>query len=301
MQHLLSLVELSTEQINQILDLGRDLKSQLKAGRRDPIFQHRVLGLLFEKPSLRTRVSFEALIAQHGGSSLYLGSDVGWQKREPACDFIPILTSYLDILVIRAKHHQSVVEAVKYSRCPVINGLTDFSHPCQALADVMTIREFAANLETTRLAYIGDANNVAFSLAVICDKLKIRMTIAAPSGFQFSPAFMDTLTSGYVTQTVDPREAIAEANFVYTDVWTSMGQEEETERRLRAFADYQINEDLYRLAAADCRFLHCLPARRGEEVTSEVIDGPSGIVVPQAENRLHAQKGLVAWLLNQSQ
>lgn len=322
MRHCLSIADLSSAEIREILATAVGLKADLSAGRRDSIFANKVLGLLFQKPSLRTRVSFEALFSQHGGSSLYLGQDVGWPDREPARDFFPILTSYLDLLVIRGKQHAQVVEAAQFARCPVINGLTDESHPCQALADLMTVSELSGGLNGVRLAYIGDANNVARSLAELCAKLGVPLAIAAPNGYQFPGAEIDGLNrlsdgsegsfgsersftssrsgrdrSPLITQINDPREAVRGANFLYTDVWTSMGQEAETAARLAAFQDYQVNDALIRLAAPGARFLHCLPARRGEEVSASVIDGPASAILLQAENRLHAQKGLVAWLL----
>ncbi len=300
MRHLVSIGDLSRDEIEQILALGLRLKQEVKSGQRRPIFQNLVIGLLFEKPSLRTRVSFESLMNQHGGSSLYLGADVGWPSREPICDFMPILTSYLDALVIRAKNHQNVIEATKYSRCPIINGLTDASHPCQALADIMTIREHAAGRQQIKLAYVGDANNVAVSLAEICSKLQIEFSIAAPAGFQFSHEFLQGLGFSPSIQSTDPREAVRGADFVYTDVWTSMGQEAEMERRRLAFANFQVTPAVMAAASPDAKFLHCLPARRGEEVAAAVISGPHSIVIEQAENRLHAQKGLMAWLLETS-
>ncbi len=298
MRHILSLAELTRDQIEEILGLGARLKRDLKAGKREAIFQNKVLGLLFEKPSLRTRVSFEALMNQHGGASLYLGADVGWPAREPPRDFMPILTSYLDLLVIRAKSHASVVEAAKFSQCPIINGLTDVSHPCQALADIMTVREHAPTIGKVKVAYVGDANNVAVSLAEICSKLSIEFTIAAPIGYQFDAPFFAEIGLPPSVQTADPAAALADADFIYADVWTSMGQEAESAKRLKAFANYQVDEKLFSYAKPNAKFLHCLPARRGEEVSSNIIDGPRSLVIPQAENRLHAQKGLVAWLFN---
>jgi len=259
--------------------------------------------LLFEKPSLRTRVSFETLTAHLGGNSLMLGSDVGWGTREPLCDFMPILTSYLDMLVIRAKSHALVEESLQYAQCPVINGLTDVSHPCQALADILTVQEIAGGLDGVSIAYIGDANNVTYSLAVICSRLGIPLNIGAPSGYQFESSFIDQLNSDagkeLIRQTDDPKAAVENVSFVYTDVWTSMGQEAETKQRLKDLAAFQVNEDLMSVAAADAKFLHCLPARRGEEVSQGVIDSPASAIIQQANNRLHAQKGLVAWLKNQ--
>lgn len=304
MRHILSLSDLSTSEILRVLELADELKTKLKAGERPQLMSGHVVGLLFQKPSLRTRVSFESLTAQLGGNSLFLGEDVGWGKREPVQDFMPILTSYLDVLVIRAKNHDDVIQAARYSRCPVINGLTDVSHPCQAFADIMTIRELTDDLANTKIAYLGDSNNVALSLAIICSKLNIPITIGSPDGYQFKPDFINQLNaeceSKLITQTDDPVAAVANAEFVYTDVWTSMGQEAENEIRLKNLAAFQVNEDIMKQARPDARLLHCLPARRGEEVTTEVVDSPVSAVVEQAENRLHAQKGLVVWLLQES-
>ena len=269
------------------------------------ILARNVLGLLFEKPSLRTRVSFETLISQLGGSSLFLGQDVGWGKREPLCDFMPILTSYLDVLVIRAKSHKQVEEATQFSQCPIINGLTDISHPCQALADILTAQELSGGLEGVKMSYLGDGNNVAYSLAVACSKLGVPFRIGAPKNYQFEQSFLDDLNkaagSELIVQTADPREAADGATVVYTDVWTSMGQEAESKQRLADLADYQVNEELMKCAAHDAKFLHCLPARRGEEVASEVINSPASAIIQQANNRLHAQKGLVVWLMTEAQ
>jgi ornithine carbamoyltransferase len=302
MRHVLSLLEMTPEEIEDVLDLAAQYKSRLESGDRPQLLAGHTVGLLFEKPSLRTRVSFEALTTQLGGNSLFLGEDVGWGVREPLCDFMPILTSYIDLLVIRAKSHAKVEEAVSYSRCPVINGLTDISHPCQAFADMLTIRELAgSNLANSHVTYVGDANNVAYSLALICSKLGIRMSIAAPQGYQFEPSFVDKLNEfnndNLIRQTDNIAEAVDQANFIYTDVWTSMGQEAESKKRLQDFADYQVNDALMGQAAENAKFLHCLPARRGEEVASEVIDSDRSAIVQQANNRLHAQKGLVIWLL----
>lgn len=300
MKHLIELSDLTADEIRQILKLSAELKAEFKQGKRRPIFSGKVLGLLFEKPSLRTRVSFEALMNQHQGASLYLGADVGWQKREPLRDFVPVLTSYLDFLVIRAKSHEDVVAAAEYSRCPVINGLTDYSHPCQALADLLTVEELVGGLKGVRIAYVGDANNVARSLAVICAKLGVELAIACPKGYQFPPDYVDSLNKEagkkLIWQTENPEAAVEEAQFIYTDVWASMGQEEEQAQRVKDFAPFQVTERLMNAARRGAKFLHCLPARRGEEVAAEVIDGSASAIVQQAENRLHAQKGMLAWL-----
>lgn len=304
MRHLLTLLELSTEEIQRIFQLSKELKTKLQEGFREPILQGRVQALLFEKPSLRTRVSFETGMAHLGGTTLFLGSEVGWGKRESAYDFSQVLSQYVDVVVCRANSHARVEELAKYCTCPVINGLTDLAHPCQALADLFTLDEIHGPLEGKRLAYIGDANNVARSLAVACGKLGVEFAIASPPKYQFDRAFLEQLTVAApevrLLQTVDPKEAVAEAIGVYTDVWTSMGQEAEAEARRKAFASFQVNAALMEQAPEGAVFLHCLPAKRGEEVTDEVIDGHYSAVLVQAANRMHVQKGLLAWLLHET-
>jgi len=302
MRHLLDLFEFSDAEFNRVLDISAQLKTNYQRGIRQPLLPGRVMALLFEKPSLRTRVSFETAIMHLGGNTLFLGADVGWGKREPTADFARVLSSYVDVIVVRAFRHQAVEELARYSKCPVVNGLTDLAHPCQALADVLTIREVHGRLAGLQLAYIGDANNVARSLAVACAKLGLTFSIAAPRGYQFDPTFLERLSQvapGFVVrQSTDPREAVRGAHAVYTDVWTSMGQEAEQAERMKAFASYQVDAQLLKLALPNACFLHCLPAHRGEEVAADVIDGPQSAVLQQAENRMHAQKGLLAWLLD---
>ena len=296
MRHLVTLFDLSTAEINRIFAIADDLKAKYNQGEREPILPGRVLGLLFEKPSLRTRVSFECGMAHMGGSSLFLGEDVGWGKRETPADFTRVLSKYVDVIVCRAKSHAKVEELATYATCPVINGLTNLSHPCQALADLYTLREVDGSLEGKRLAYVGDANNVARSLAVACARLDVELAIAAPSGYQFDDAFLKQLDTA-PQATSSPEEAAGGADAVYTDVWASMGQEAEQEQRQKAFASYQVNAQLMQHAKDDAIFLHCLPARRGEEVTDEVMDSPNSRIVEQAANRMHVQKAIIAWLL----
>jgi ornithine carbamoyltransferase len=301
MRHLITLSDLSTVEIEQILAISEDLKSKCQAGVREPLLPGRVMALLFEKPSLRTRVSFEAAMAHLGGNSLFLGSDVGWGARETVADFARVLSQYVDVIVVRAKRHQTAVDLAAYGSCPVINGLTDFSHPCQALADLFTIQEFEGTLKGHTLAYIGDGNNVARSLAVGCGRMGMRFVLAAPPKYQFDSAFLGRLKHDVpkldLALTDDPLEAVKQATAVYTDVWASMGQESESDIRRRDFASYQVTPALMAKAPAGAYFMHCLPAHRGEEVVDEVIDGPQSIVVPQAANRMHVQKGILAWLL----
>lgn len=300
-RHVLTLSDLSSDEIRQVLKVSTELKQKLKAGIREPLLPGYVMALLFEKPSLRTRVSFETCIRHLGGSSLFLGQDCGWGGRESIEDFARVLSSYVDLIVVRAKTHQSVEELARFSQVPVINGLTDYSHPCQALADLLTVEEQFGTLKGQKVAFIGDANNVSRSLAVGCAKLGVSFAIAGPKGYQFESEFIERLrkepTAAEVVSTTDPFEAAQGATAVYTDVWASMGQESEQAERAAKFADYQVNAKLMKHAAKDAIFLHCLPAHRGEEVAAEVIDGPASRVIEQAENRLHAQKGLLAWLL----
>ena len=301
MRHLLTLFDVSPSEINTIFATSEELKKQLNVGRREPILAGHVLALLFEKPSLRTRVSFEAGMSHMGGTSMFLGQDVGWGKRESASDFGRVLSSYVDAIVIRAFDHEKVVELAQHCTCPVINGLTDYDHPCQALADLFTMQEEAGPLANQKLAYVGDSNNVARSLAVACAKVGAKFAVASPDGYGFDEKFLRQLaqvTPGWQPQlTTDPAAAVEDASAVYTDVWASMGQEKEREIRQKAFAPYQVNAELMKHAPKEAIFLHCLPARRGEEVTDEVIDSPQSRIVEQAANRMHVQKGILAWLL----
>ena len=302
MKNVLTLFELTTEEILRVFAISKELKDHLANDLRKPYLAGHTMAMLFEKPSLRTRVSFETAMAHLGGTTLFLGADVGWGKRESAADFSQVLSQYVDVIVCRANQHARVEELARYCGCPVINGLTDFAHPCQALADLFTLEEVHSPLDGKRLAYIGDANNVARSLAVACGKLGVELAIASPPQYQFDRSFLEILAANVpevkLFQTNDPREAVRGAIGVYTDVWTSMGQEAEQEARKKAFADYQVNANLMEQAPEGAIFLHCLPAHRGEEVTDEVIDGHYSAVMVQAANRMHVQKGLLAWLLN---
>lgn len=304
MRHLLTLFDLSETEIHEYLLRAKELKRAFEEGVRDERHARRVLALLFEKPSLRTRVSFESAMTHLGGSTLYLGNDVGWGQREPVADFATVLGNYVDCVVCRAFAHSSVEELASYSSAPVINGLTDRYHPCQALADLFTIDEHFGSLANRVLAYVGDANNVARSLAIGCLKLGVEFRIASPENYQFDAEFREALSEHFshpaIIESTDPREVVAKADVVYTDVWASMGQEDEQAERARAFRHYQVTADLMRLASPDAVFMHCLPAHRGEEVAAEVIDSPQSIVFLQAENRMHVQKGILDCLLTQT-
>ncbi len=304
MRHLITLADLSAAEIERIFDLTKQLKTNYTRGIREPILPGRVMALLFEKPSLRTRVSFEAAMINLGGSSLFLGDDVGFGARESMADFGRVLSQFVDVIVARTKKHETVVELAKYSTCPVVNGLTDQSHPCQALADLYTLRELRGELRGLTMTWIGDANNVARSLAKGCGKLGMKLVMATPARYQFDAATLKKIKAEVpeldLSVTADPKAAVKNAAVIYTDVWTSMGQEHETEQRRKDFAPFQVNAALLKHAPNDVHFMHCLPAKRGEEVTDEVIDGPHSVVVQEAGNRLHVQKGVVAWLLGEA-
>ena len=301
MRHLISLFDLASSEVERIFSITKDLKTKFEEGLREPLLPGRVMALLFEKPSLRTRVSFETALAHLGGSSMLLGEEVGFGSRESSADFARVLGQYVDVLVVRAKRHEMVVSLAEHATCPVINGLTDQSHPCQALADLYTLRETAGTLSGKRLVYVGDGNNVARSLAAGCGKVGMQMVLATPEAYRFNDASLATLAAEVpeleLEITTDPRAAVRGTAAVYTDVWTSMGQEKQRAERRRAFADFQVNERLMAQAPADAVFMHCLPAHRGEEVTDAVIDGPQSIVVRQAANRMHVQQGILTWLL----
>ncbi len=301
MRNLLTVADLKAAEIDRIFAITEDLKTKYAEGRRDALLPGRVMALLFEKPSLRTRVSFEAGMVNLGGSSLFLGSDTGFGSREGIADYGRVLSQYADVIVVRAFKHQTAVDLAHYSTCAVINGLTDYAHPCQALADLYTLKEHIGRLQGHTLAYVGDGNNVAQSLAEGCGKVGMRFAIASPKGYELTPDFVAHLKREVpeldLVMSHDPAEVVRDAVAVYTDVWTSMGQEQESEKRRQAFAGYQVNQELMAKAPRDAFFLHCLPAHRGEEVTDEVLDGPQSVVVPQAGNRLHVQKGILAWIL----
>jgi len=301
MRHLINVSDLTTEEVLRIFALSADLKAKFLAGVREPLLPGRMMALLFEKQSLRTRVSFQSAMAHLGGSSMMLGDDAGFGKRESLADFTRVLSEMVDVIVLRTKKHQTVVDVAALSACSVINGLTDHSHPCQALADLFTLKEHAGKLEGARLAWVGDANNVARSVAMACGLLGVEFALASPPGYDFDDTFLKALEAkapkGAFVFTRDPKEAVRGAAAVYTDVWASMGQEGEQEQRRRDFARYQVNARLMQAAAPAARFMHCLPAKRGEEVTDEVMDSPYSIVVEQAANRMHVQKGVLAWIL----
>src|SRR6516225_6362793 len=278
MRHFLDLLDLSAGEILRLLSEASRLKAAHARGETTPVLLGKVLGMVFEKPSLRTRVSFQAAIAQLGGSSVFLsGSETGLGSRETVSDFARTISEYVDAVVIRTFSHATVEAFAKHSRCPVINGLSDYYQPCQALGDLLTLQEVFGELKGRTVVFVGDGNNVARSLAIGCGKLGIHFILAAPKGYGFDEPFLQNyrryVPQGDVLMNGEPAHAISKADVVYTDVWASMGQEAEREQRRQHFAPFQVNSDLLNLAPAHTRFMHCLPAHRGEEVTSDVLDG----------------------------
>jgi ornithine carbamoyltransferase len=302
LRHFIDLFDLSPDEAHALIERAIHLKREEQRGARPPLLAGRTLGLLFEKPSLRTRVSFEAAIARLGGNAIFLrGEDVGLGIRESAVDFARVLGQYIDALAIRTFSHATVEELAQAGTIPVINALSDASHPCQALADLMTIQELKGTPTGKKLVFVGDGNNVARSLAVASALLGTEFVLAAPPGYEFPPEFLGRFAAKFPLSSLvvqpDPRQAVAGADVVYTDVWASMGQEHQADQRRQVFEPYQVDEDLLAGAKDDVIFLHCLPAHRGEEVTSSVLDGPRSQVILQAANRLHFQMALLVWLL----
>jgi ornithine carbamoyltransferase len=302
-RHFLAIADLSVDELRDLIDLALELKRRWSAGDRDRPLDGRQLAMLFERPSLRTRVSFEVGMEQLGGHAIYLApQEVELGRRETVPDAARVLSRYVDAIMIRTSGHERVAELARHATVPVINGLSHAEHPCQALADVLTIREHRGAIAGLRLGYVGDGNNVCVSLMHAAARLGIKMAIATPPGYGppstavAAAGAVAGATGGSVEVLHDPRAAVRGADVVYTDVWTSMGQEHESAERRAAFAGFQVNAGLIR-QAGDAVVMHCLPAHRGEEITDEVIDGPQSAVFDQAENRLHAQKAVLEWLL----
>ncbi|WP_342525142.1 ornithine carbamoyltransferase [Chryseomicrobium sp. FSL W7-1435] len=301
---LLTLFDYTTEEVHQLLDLATNLKFLTKEGKCPPLLAGKTLGMIFEKHSTRTRISFEVGMQQLGGYGMFMHSrDLQLGRGESIPDTAKVFSGYLDGIMIRANSHEMVKELAEHASIPVINGLTDLFHPCQALADLLTLQEVIGELKGKKLAYIGDGNNVAHSLAIAAAHMGMEIVIASPKGYEPVEWISEkisqlAISSGGSYQVTDsPQQAVVNADCIYTDVWTSMGQEQEATERLAAFSDFQVNDALVSLAKEEYVFLHCLPAHREEEVTASVIDGPNSYVFQQAENRLHAQKAVLASLL----
>ncbi len=304
MKHFLSIADFSPDEILHILELSTKLKEEWKKGGNKPILAGKTLGMIFQKPSLRTRVSFEMAMRHLGGHAIYLSPDeIQLGKRESVADVARVLSRYVDAIMARVFSHKDLEELAQYSSVPVINGLSDYSHPCQAMGDIFTILEKTGTLKGLKLAFVGDGNNVCNSLLFITSKLGIDMAVASPKGYEPRPEVVQkamefaSRSGSKITITNDPVEAVRDADVIYTDVWTSMGQEAEAEERAKVFPPYQVNSALVARAKPSVMVMHCLPAHRGQEITDEVADGPHSIIFDQAENRLHAQKGILAYLL----
>jgi ornithine carbamoyltransferase len=304
LRHFVDLLDLSAEDARSLIDRAIRAKRDDRGGPRPARLSGRTLGLVFEKPSLRTRVSFEAAIARLGGNAIFLrGDDVGLGVRESIVDVARVLGQYLDVLAVRTFSHSTVEELARSASIPVINALSDASHPCQAMADLMTIVELKGTAEGKTVVFVGDGNNVARSLACASALMGAEFLLSAPPGYEFPADFRIRFERRFpetpLRNEPDPRSAVVGADVVYTDVWASMGQEHESELRRTVFTPYRVDDELMAMARPDAIFLHCLPAHRGEEVTSSVLDGPRSQVILQAANRLHFQMALLVWLLDE--
>lgn len=300
----LALEDFSADELLYIIKFAIELKNKQKLGIPHKVLEGKTLAMIFEKSSTRTRVSFETGMYQLGGHALFLSkSDIQMGRGETIADTAKVLSRYVDGIMIRTFKQADVVELAKEGSIPVINGLTDDFHPCQVMADFMTLYEEKGSFENKKLAFIGDGNNMAHSLMMGCAILGIDCSVASPDEYQVDEAILARVkekadqTGAVIELTTDPYQAVKDADVVYTDVWTSMGQEEETANRVEIFADYQVNQALVKHAKADYLFFHCLPAHRGEEVTADVIDGTHSVVFEEAENRLHVQKAILATLM----
>jgi len=302
MTHFLNLFEVSSDDILRLLKKAAQLKKAHLQGKDKPLLPGRVVAMIFEKPSLRTRVSFQSAVAQLGASSIFLaGAEAGMGTRETIPDFARTLSQYVDAVVLRTFSHKTIETFAQYCTKPVINGLSDCYHPCQALGDLLTMQELFGQISGRTMAFIGDGNNVAKSLAIGCGKLGVRFVLSSPDGYSFDKSFLEqfrrNVPEGDLEMNSDPKKAVAAADVIYTDVWTSMGQETETAQRKRKFARFQVNNELLAAAPRHAKIMHCLPAHRGEEITDDAMDCEGSVVFEQAGNRMHAQKALLVWLL----
>lgn len=304
MKDFLAIADYSPEELQSLLDLAVELKKEWSEKGNPPLFKNKVLAMIFQKPSLRTRVSFDMAMRHMGGDALYLSpAEIGLGKRESIADVARVVSGYVDVIMARVFDHQHVLELAKWADIPVVNGLSDYNHPCQAAADALTIQENLGNLKGLNVTYIGDGNNVSVSLMHICAKLGANFTIANPEGYgmdQDAVALGEKFaqeSGSTIRQLTDPVEAVQCTQAIYTDTWVSMGQDEEGAKRKEVFPPYQVNQKLLEEAEKGAIVLHCLPAHRGEEITDEVADGPNSRLFPQAHNRLHAQKAILVRLL----
>ena len=297
-QHFLTLMDLDKSQLRVLLQRAHELKTMHYAGHEHAYFVRRIMGMIFDKASTRTRVSFEAAMAQFGGHAIFLSPrDTRLGRGEPVEDSARVLSRMVDIIMVRTFEHEKLERFAQYSRVPVINALTDKFHPCQLLADMQTYIEHRGDIVGKTVAWIGDGNNMCHSYIESARQFDFHLRIATPAGYEPDPTIVKAAGS-HVTLLRDPRDAVHRADLVTTDVWASMGQEEEQQQRAHLFRDYQVSNKLMALANKDALFMHCLPAHRGEEVAADVIDGPQSVVWDQAENRLHSQKALIELLFS---
>ena len=304
MKHFLDLASWSTHELENLLELALSLKMEWRTGGNRPILQNQTLGMIFQKPSLRTRVSFEMAMKHLGGSAIMLGpQEIGLGKRESIADVARVLSGYVQGIMARVFEHEHLAQLAENSRVPVINGLSDSCHPCQALADMLTIREHFGRLKGLRVAYVGDGNNVAVSLAAACAHYGLEFSIASPEGYEMEKAARDQVfeiadrNKSILEMHTRPQAAVADADVVYTDTWVSMGQEAQAAERLEEFDGFQVNRRLMDFAKPGSIVMHCLPAHRGDEISDELMDGEESKVFEQAENRMHAQKAVLTRLL----
>lgn len=297
-RHFLTLLDLEKTQINSLIDRAIELKKMQKAGELHELFKNRVMGMIFDKSSTRTRVSFETAMTHFGGHAIFLSPrDTQLGRGEPVEDSARVLSRMVDIIMVRTFEHETIERFASYSKVPVINALTDMYHPCQLLADIQTYVENRGSIKDRTVAWIGDGNNMCHSYINAAIQFDFNLNIATPRGFEPDQEIMSK-AGDRIQLTHDPKAACENADVVTTDVWASMGQEGEQDQRASAFARFQVDTELMKLANSDALFMHCLPAHRGEEVSAEVIDGSQSIVWEQAENRLHAQKALIEVLMN---
>jgi ornithine carbamoyltransferase len=303
MKHFLTINECSADELNELLELSSSLKKLYKTGGRDVCLAGKVLAMVFEKPSLRTRISFQVAMSDLGGSAIFIRpEDIGGiGKREPIKDMARVLSRYVDGIMARTFEHNTLLELAKFATVPVINALSDLSHPCQAMADVLTIKEHLGRLEGVKIAYVGDGNNVARSLAFAAAKLGMKMVVASPKSYELDWGTIEktnAILADSVSITNDPVKAVADADVVYTDTWISMGQENEKQKRIRDFKGFQVNAELLKSAPPEAKIMHCLPAYRDYEITDEVVESSNSLIFDQSENRLHFQRALVKKLMS---
>ena len=300
----IAISDYSSTNLQEMLDLAVKLKAEHFNGGNKPLFKGKVLAMIFQKPSLRTRMSFDMAMRHMGGDALYISpEEIGLGKRESVADVARVLSGYVEVIMARVFAHEHILELAKWASIPVINGLSDYNHPCQAMADALTIYEKFGTLKGLNVTFVGDGNNVAVSLMHICTKLGANFTIASPEGYDLNSKAIDDATK-FASQSGshlhflrDPHAAVKDAQVIYTDTWTSMGQEAEAEKRKAVFPPYQVNNQLVSEADKDVIVMHCLPAHRGQELTDEVADGKHSVIFPQAHNRLHAQKAILFKML----